>query len=392
MNFDVFISYSTKDATAAKATCAALEAARIRCWIAPRDIVPSASWGASIVRAINQCRVMVLIFSAKANESKQVHREVNQAFSKGKTVVPLRIEDIQPADELAYYLDTVHWLDAITPPLETNLGQLVATVGALLSAGEPAPKAVEATTDDMAAAQAQDQARVEDERRERQVSGEQNGQGAKPKQRVNEREGRRRADLLVKAEVNRLVGHRWRPWVLNPSLPVIVGALALPAIISAASLAPPWPSQTTAMTTVLEALGIAFTYYYLRNRPRAARFVTIAGGTLLVALACLYLLSVSSLTYQISTRGGLYAKGLVCSADALLVYKEKCPNLGIDELKGAGYDAERLWTSQSITIVKMRLLMLWLGAFMMMAALVGSFMAHSALAMEKSNPKSVAGQ
>ncbi|MGC1889966.1 MAG: hypothetical protein WA709_28380 [Stellaceae bacterium] len=146
------------------------------------------------------------------------------------------------------------------------------------------------------------------------------------------------------------------------------------------------------MTTVLEALGIAFTYYYLRNRPRAARFVTIAGGTLLVALACLYLLSVSSLTYQISTRGGLYAKGLVCSADALLVYKEKCPNLGIDELKGAGYDAERLWTSQSITIVKMRLLMLWLGAFMMMAALVGSFMAHSALAMEKSNPKSVAGQ
>jgi hypothetical protein len=52
MNFDVFISYSTKDATAAKATCAALEAAKIRCWIAPRDIVPSASWGASIVRAI----------------------------------------------------------------------------------------------------------------------------------------------------------------------------------------------------------------------------------------------------------------------------------------------------------------------------------------------------
>jgi hypothetical protein len=73
---------------------------------------------------------MVLIFSSKANESKQVHREVNQAFSKGKAVVPLRIEDIQPADELAYYLDTVHWLDAITPPLERNLGQLVTTVGA----------------------------------------------------------------------------------------------------------------------------------------------------------------------------------------------------------------------------------------------------------------------
>ena len=133
---------------------------------------------------------------------------------------------------------------------------------------------------------------------------------------------------------------------------------------------------------MLEALGIAFTYYYLRNRPRAARFVTIAGGTLLVALTCLYLLSVSFLTYQISTRGGLYAKGFVCSADALLVYKEKCPNLGMNELKEAGYDADRLWTSQSITIVKTGLLMLWLGAFMMMSALVGSFIAHSAPAAE----------
>jgi hypothetical protein len=42
MSFDVFISYSTKDAIVAKAACAALEAAKIRCWIAPRDIVASA--------------------------------------------------------------------------------------------------------------------------------------------------------------------------------------------------------------------------------------------------------------------------------------------------------------------------------------------------------------
>ena len=120
MSFDVFISYSTKDAITAKATCAALEAAKIRCWIAPRDIVPGAKWGASIVRAINQCRMMVLIFSGNANDSTQVQREVDQAFNRGKAVLPLRIEDVKPADELAYYLDTVHWLDALTPPLERN--------------------------------------------------------------------------------------------------------------------------------------------------------------------------------------------------------------------------------------------------------------------------------
>jgi TPR repeat protein len=170
MNFDVFISYSTKDIVAANATCAALEAARIRCWIAPRDIVAGARWGASIVGAINQCRVMVLIFSGNANASVQVHREVDRAFSRGKAVVPLRIEDTKPSDELAYYLDTVHWLDALTPPLERNLVKLVAIVGALLSAAEPVPATGDTAADAAEAAQVQDEARAEDERRERGAS------------------------------------------------------------------------------------------------------------------------------------------------------------------------------------------------------------------------------
>lgn len=165
MSFDVFISYSTKDTVAAKAACAALEAAKVRCWMAPRDIRPGAKWGASIVRAIGECRVMVLIFSGHSNSSAQVQREVDQAFGKSKTVVPLRIEDVKPADELAFYLDTVHWLDALTPPFERNLETLVGTVTALLMAPPTTVPAEATTIDDAAAAQAQDEARTEDERR-----------------------------------------------------------------------------------------------------------------------------------------------------------------------------------------------------------------------------------
>ena len=157
---------STKDAITAKATCAALEAAKIRCWIAARDIVPGAKWGASIVRAINQCRMMVLIFSGNANNSTQVQREVDQAFSRGKAVLPLRIEDVKPADELAYYLDTVHWLDALTPPLERNLEKLVVTVQALLPTIDDAIPSSEPAAEESVSAQAQDEARAEDERRE----------------------------------------------------------------------------------------------------------------------------------------------------------------------------------------------------------------------------------
>src|SRR5438552_3666559 len=64
---DVFLSYSSKDKLTADAACAALEARGLRCWVAPRDIVPGKEWGAAIIEGIEQSRSMVLLFSANAN-------------------------------------------------------------------------------------------------------------------------------------------------------------------------------------------------------------------------------------------------------------------------------------------------------------------------------------
>ena len=49
MAHDIFLSYSSADAPAANAMCAALENKGIKCWIAPRDIAPGSHWGGSIV-------------------------------------------------------------------------------------------------------------------------------------------------------------------------------------------------------------------------------------------------------------------------------------------------------------------------------------------------------
>jgi hypothetical protein len=132
MPHDVFISYSSLDKTAADAACAALEAAGLRCWIAPRDVTPGAEWGEAIIVAINQCRVMILVFSANANNSPQIRREVERAVSKGVPIIPLRIQDIAPARSLEYFIGDVHWLDALTPPLEAHLRRLAESVRALL--------------------------------------------------------------------------------------------------------------------------------------------------------------------------------------------------------------------------------------------------------------------
>lgn len=151
MAHDVFISYSSQDKVAADAAVAALESKKVRCWIAPRDIRPGAEWSEAIVEAIGSARAMVLVFTSKANASPQVRREVQLAFDRGVTVIPLRIENIVPARSLQYYLSAVHWLDALTPPLERHLAQLADTVKVLVNqnpGGDPAGEAADALADD----------------------------------------------------------------------------------------------------------------------------------------------------------------------------------------------------------------------------------------------------
>jgi hypothetical protein len=137
MAFDVFISHSSKDKSTADATCAALERAGIRAWIAPRDVRPGTEYAAAIIEAIDSCRAMVLIFSSNANASHQIPREIERAVRKGVLIVPMRIEEITPTKSMEYYLGEIHWLDALTPPLAVHLQKLVETIKAILQADVP---------------------------------------------------------------------------------------------------------------------------------------------------------------------------------------------------------------------------------------------------------------
>ncbi len=133
MAHDVFVSYSVKDKTTADAICASLEANGIRVWIAPRDVMPGSDWGESIIDAIHESKVMILVFSANSNASPQIKREIERAVNKGVTVVPFRIDDVLPSKTLEYFISTQHWLDAFTPPLEKHLGSLVGILQSIIS-------------------------------------------------------------------------------------------------------------------------------------------------------------------------------------------------------------------------------------------------------------------
>ena len=96
------------------------------------------------MQGIAKCRVFVLVFTDHANDSEHVGRELANAFSLGLAVIPFRIEAVNPRENLGYFLETVQWFDAITPPLQKHFPLLTEHISRLLSIDG---RSVPATTD-----------------------------------------------------------------------------------------------------------------------------------------------------------------------------------------------------------------------------------------------------
>jgi len=136
MAHDVFISYSSKNKDAADAVCAALEAERIACWIAPRD-TEAGAYGPSIVRAIRAARVFVLLLSEESNTSQHVSREVERAVSLKLPIVPFAIAPVTLSDDMEYYVASLHRLDGFPGALADHLPGLIARIRAELAGERP---------------------------------------------------------------------------------------------------------------------------------------------------------------------------------------------------------------------------------------------------------------
>jgi hypothetical protein len=92
----IFISHPSKDGNLAALVCGALETRGLSCWISSRDIAPGDNYQVAIVRAIRAAKAMVLIFSANANNSDEIKKELALADQSRLVVIPVRIEDVAP--------------------------------------------------------------------------------------------------------------------------------------------------------------------------------------------------------------------------------------------------------------------------------------------------------
>ena len=129
----IFVSYSSKDFSDADLIRDALETAGISCWIAPRNLTAGMQWGAGIVEAIEACDAVVVVFSQACNDSPQVAREMELAVANRKPLIPVRVADHMPTDDMKYFLGVSHWFNAFERPLPTYLPEIIASVKSVLA-------------------------------------------------------------------------------------------------------------------------------------------------------------------------------------------------------------------------------------------------------------------
>lgn len=93
---DVFICCSQEDISIAEAVCHKFEESGIRCWYAQRDVKRDQDRASATIAAIEEVKVMVLVFTEFSNSSEQVCRDVDTAVDSGKTIIPFKCTEINP--------------------------------------------------------------------------------------------------------------------------------------------------------------------------------------------------------------------------------------------------------------------------------------------------------
>jgi hypothetical protein len=66
-------------------------------------------------------------------------------------------------------------------------------------------------------------------------------------------------------------------------------------------------------------------------------------------------------------------KGFWCRAEIKVLYPDQCPLVDNKILSNAQWTAENFWTDWSVELMQVIIAVLWLVCFILLAALIGSF-------------------
>lgn len=164
-----------------------------------------------------------------------------------------------------------------------------------------------------------------------------------------------------------------------------IGASALMPLVAAfAALDPPWPDGIEIITSVMTLLILIFVFQFLWKRARKTVNRTMVAGAVLVALGGVtYFTMRDMFVYEIPTTHeqaiagcGWTSNAAVVAADFLADPADGCPGNYKKMLESAEYDARQIWRPNSITQIKMALLVSWLALFSGVSLIVAAFVTY----------------
>ena len=140
----IFVSHAGADFDAAREVVRLLRAAGMQTWIAPDDVVSTASWPEQIADAVSSCSALLIVMSDASSASSHVAREVTLAVESEKPLIPVRIRDVAPAGALRYLLAIAQWIDAFPGRLADHGARMLGGVREALASQKPKPDEVPA--------------------------------------------------------------------------------------------------------------------------------------------------------------------------------------------------------------------------------------------------------
>jgi hypothetical protein len=144
-------------------------------------------------------------------------------------------------------------------------------------------------------------------------------------------------------------------------LAIGAGFASIPLFASLASLQPPWPPAIGAVSAGLVMAGALIIWEWTRNsRIRNRRRWILSAALIAVASILGYMILYSLFVENVPGTSLRVVRGYECTRNALLVYKDACPDLPSDAFAGAEWESTELWTRQSVTTVRVGLAGAWL--------------------------------
>lgn len=126
---DVFISFSFKDQTVTEYISNRLMSEyNISYWMCTRELVGGDHYKESIVEAIKNASIVLMIQSENSLASREVPKEVALALDNQKPVIPFVLDDAELCGDLEYDLIGIQRVDARKPTLNERIEELASQI------------------------------------------------------------------------------------------------------------------------------------------------------------------------------------------------------------------------------------------------------------------------